>query len=300
MPNPVLMAESIAIAAVVSAVIAWLLGRSGLAGGAVGVGLGVLAGASVLGLTPQVPPRGALDRLLLILVPAIVLTESVITGRAWRVGWALRATVAALAAPLLVYGSSYVTDLSGPGSREWTTGTAAAIFTSLAAVLLLVWILLTQLATQASRSATIAVAITAAGTAVTMMLSGYATGGQLGLPLAAAVGIIAFSDSRHASGAVAVAIVTLFSLLVIGRLFAGLTTLHAVGLFATPLLACVPDVPQLRRWGPRTRATLRVVLTAVPVILVLWLAQQKFAEDSGPSSEGSSKAALSDYLDYHE
>ncbi|MDB5348087.1 MAG: hypothetical protein JWP89_6464 [Schlesneria sp.] len=298
MPNPVLMAQAIGIAAFLAVIISWSLGRSGVSGGAVGVGLGVFAGAWVLGLTPQVPPRGALDRLQLILIPAIVLTEVVITSRTWWVGWVLRATVAVLAAPLLVYGSSYVTDLSGPGSREWTTGIAAAIFTSLAAVLMLVWILLTQLATQASRSATIAVAITAAGTAVTMMLSGYATGGQLGLPLAAAVGVIAFSDSRHASGAVAVAIVTLFSLLVIGRLFAGLTTLHAVGLFATPLLACVPDLPQLRQWGPRTRATLRVVLTAVPVVLVLWLAQQKFAEDSGPSSEGSSNATFSDYLDY--
>jgi hypothetical protein len=300
MPNPVLMAEAIGIAAAVAAIIVWLFGRSDLAGGAVGVGLGVLAGAWVLGLTPQVPPRGALDRLLLILVPAVVLTEAVITGRSWWIGWALRATVAALAAPLLVYGSSYVTDLSGPGSREWSAGMGAAIFTSLAAMLLLVWVLLTKLASQASRWVTIAVAITAAGTAVTMMLSGYATGGQLGLPLAAAVAVIAFTNSRHASGAVGVAIVTLFSLLVIGRLFAGLTTLNAVGLFATPLLACVPDLPQLRQLGPRTRATLRVVLTAIPLILVLWLAQQKFAEDSSPSSEGSGKATLGDYLDYHK
>ena len=208
--------------------------------------------------------------------------------------------MATLVTPLLVYGSSYVTDHSGPGSREWTTGTAAAIFTSLATVLLLVWVLLTQLASRTGRSATMAVAITAAGTAVTMMLSGYATGGQLGFPLAAAVGVITFSNSRHASGAVGVAIVTLFSLLVIGRLFAGLTTLNAIGLFASPLLAYVADLPQLRQWGPRTRAALRVLLPVVPVILVLWLAQQKFAADSGVSSDKSSNATLSDYLDDHK
>jgi hypothetical protein len=300
MPNPVLMAEAIGIAAVVTALVAWLFDRSGLAGGAVGVGLGVLAGAWVLGLTPQVPPRGALDRLLLILVPAVVLTEAVITARTWWVGWALRAAVAAFVTPLLVYGSSYVTDHSGPGSREWTTGTAAAIFTSLATALLLAWVLLTQLASRTGRSAAIAVAITATGTAVTMMLSGYATGGQLGFPLAAAVGVVAVSKSRHASGAVGVAIVTLFSLLVIGRLFAGLSTLSAVGLFATPLLACVSDLPKLHQWRPRTRAALRVILTAAPVILVLWLAQQKFAADSGVSSDKSGNATLSDYLDYHK
>jgi hypothetical protein len=298
MPDPLLMAEAAGLAAVITAVVAWLLGRFGLPGGALGAALGLLAGAWVLGLAPRVPPREAFDRFLLVLAPATVLAEVMAASRSRWVGWILRAAVAILAAPVLVHSSSYVTDLSGPDSREWTAKLTVAIFASLATALFLAWVLLTWLANRASRSAAVAVAIAAAGAAVTVMLSGYATGGQLGLPLAAAVGVFAFIGGRHPGGAVGVAVVALFSLLVIGKLFAGLTTLNAVVLFTAPLLACVPELSWFRRLRPRTRGGLRVALTAIPVALVLCLAQQKFAADSAGPAAGSNEPALSDYLDY--
>jgi len=83
------------------------------------------------------------------------------------------------------------------------------------------------LATQAGRSVPAAVAVASGGAGVTVMLSGYATGGQLGLPLAAAVAAFAVVGGRHARGAVGVAVVGLFGLLVVGGLFAGLTTQNA-------------------------------------------------------------------------
>ncbi|MDB5306353.1 MAG: hypothetical protein JWO38_555 [Gemmataceae bacterium] len=298
MPDPILMAEATVLAAVVAAVVAWLIDRFGPAAGAIGVGLGILAGAWVLGLVPRVPPREALDRFLLVLAPAAVLAEVVAAGRARWAGRALRVAVAALAAPVLVHGSSYVTDLSGPGSREWAAGPTAAVFAGLATALFLAWTVLTRLASRAGRSAAVAVAVAAGGTAVAVMLSGYATGGQLGLPLAAAIGVFAFVGGRHRPGAVGVAVVGLFSLLVIGRLFAGLTTQNALVLLTAPLLAWVPELPRVRRLGPWTRGGLRVALTAIPVIVTLWLAQQKFAADSNGPAEGSGEPALSDYLDF--
>ena len=234
--------------------------------------------------------------MLLVLIPAAVLAEvAAAAGPKWA-GWASRVVVAAVAAPVLVHGSSYVTDLSGPGSREWTPGLTTAIFASLTMVLFLVWSGLTR---QVGLAICVrAMAVAAAGAAVAIMLSGYATGGQLGLPLAAASGAFAFVRARNQAGAIGVAVVGLFSLLAIGKLFAGLTTQNALVLLMAPLLAWGPDLPRVRQLGPRTRGGLRVALTAIPVIVTLWLTQQKFAADSTGPAAGSGEPSLSDYLDF--
>jgi hypothetical protein len=234
------------------------------------------------------------------MVPAVVLAETLAaaSGRTRWVGQKLRVLVATFATPVLVHGSSYVTDLSGPGSREWTPGDTTTIFAVLAVTLVLIQSVLSLLANRAGRSTAVAMAVVSAGAAITVMLSGYATGGQLAIPLATAVGAFVVLGSRHAPGAVAAAVIALFSLLVVGKLFAGLTTQNAVVLFAAPLLAWAPEVPWLRRVGPRIRGVLRVVLTAVPVALILWLAQQKFASDSAPPGPAPGEPSLNDYMDF--
>jgi hypothetical protein len=101
--------------------------------------------------------------------------------------------------------------------------------------------------------------------------------------------------STEASASVAgVGIVTLFGLLVIGRLFASLTNLNAALLFVAPLFGWAAEAIRSR---PRLRAGLRLGLAALPVVVALVLAQQKFAADSqqsGSSSEGS----LDDYMSF--
>jgi hypothetical protein len=300
MPDPIVMAQAAGLAAIIAAVLAWLVGRFGWPGGALAVGAGILAGVWVLGLVPRVPPREALDRFLLLLVPAAVLAETLAatTSRTRWVGWGLRLVVAALAVPVLVHGSSYVTDLSGPGSREWTTDQTVTTYVGLAVALVLMQSLLSLLASRAGRSTSVAVAVASAGAAVTVMLSGYATGGQLAIPLATAVGAFAVLGSRHAAGAVAVAVIALFTLLVVSKLFAGQTTHNAVVLFAAPLLAWVPEIPLLRRLGPRIRGVLPAILTSIPVILTLWIAQQKFAADSAAPGTAPGEPSLNDYMNF--
>lgn len=298
MPDPIAMLKAAVLAAAVASAVTWLVRRLSLAAGALGVGLGVVAGAWALGLTPKVPPQEALDRLLLVVLPAALVAEVQAAHRRVWVGWVLRAVVAALAAPALVYGSSYVTDLSGPGSREWSLGLAAGIFTGLAITLFLVWTALARLANHANRATPAAVAIAAGGGAVVVMLSGYATGGQLGIPLATAIGVFAVVGGRDSSSAVGAAIVILFSLLVVGRLFAGLTTTNAILLFAAPLLAWGPELPGLRRLSSWTRGGLRLTLTAIPVVIAIWLAQHKFAVDSAGPTPTAADPSLNDYLNY--
>jgi hypothetical protein len=297
MPDTIVIAKAAALAAIVAVMVAWSLGRIGLPGGALGVGAALFAGAWVLGQVPRFPPREALDRCLLLLVPAAVLAET-LAAASGRTRWVLRVLVAALATPVLVHGSSYVLDLSGPGSREWTPHETMAIFAGLAVVLVLMQSMLIRLANRAYRSTALAMAIVCGGAAFTVMLSGYATGGQLGIPLATAVGTFAVLGRRHAPGAVAITVIALFSLLVVGKLFAGLTTQNAMALFAVPLLGWVPEVPWLRRVGPRIRGVLRVVLTTVPVLLTLWLAQQKFAADSAVPGQAPGEPSSNDYMNF--
>lgn len=299
MPDLIVMAKAAGIAALIAAVLGWLVGRFSLPGGALAVATAMLAGAWALGLVPRVPPREALDRFLIILIPFAVLAETLAatTGRTQWVGLGLRLVVASLALPVLVHGSSYVTDLSGPETREWTVSEAAIIYIGLAFALILMQRTLSLLAKRAALSTALVMVVATAGAAITIMLSGYATGGQLAIPLAAAMGAFVISGGRHAEGAVAITVTALFSLLIVGKLFAGLTTLSAVVLFAAPLLAYVPEIllPQVQ---PRIQGALRIMFTAIPVTLILWLAQQQFTADSVTLGESPSSSSLDDYMSF--
>lgn len=295
MPDPIVILKAVVLAAVTTSIVILIASRlqSRLGtrlGGAVGTGAGALAGAWMLGLISRIPPSDALERFLLFLFPIAVVTESITRDRIRSI---LRLVVSASVTPLIVYKSSYVTDLFGPGSREWSPAVTAAIYVGLAIVLFATWTAVSRLAERSGRSVAFAVAGTAGGTAVTVMLSGYASGGQLGMAVAAAVGVLALLGGRHSSPGIGVATVGLFSLLVVGRLFAGLTTLNAVLLFAAPLFAWFPDLLARRsnsmRLATSLQTGLRIALPLAVVAVALVLAQQKFAADSaGHPGEASS------------
>ena len=133
----------------------------------------------------------------------------------------------------------------------------------------------------------IALAVVCAGAGCTVMLSGYATGGQLGLPLAGAlVGVgfvsMALRGRVDVASALSVGLVGLFGLLVIGRFFGTLTTVHAIVLFAAPLLAWLPEMISSPRLRPWLRGAMRLALVAIPVVFVLAQAWQRFSADSRP------------------
>jgi len=149
----------------------------------------------------------------------------------------------------------------------------------------------------------LAVALACAGAAVAVMLSGYASGGQIGLALAGAmvgalIASLALSAPFDAYGVLSLGVFGLFALLVIGRFFGQLTTSYAILLFAAPLLCWLPELPYVRRLAPQLRGLLGVILTAAPVAVVLILAQQKFAAESTQTSPGSQEPSLQDYLDF--
>lgn len=310
MPDSFRLLQALAAAAITAAVVLLLFGlrrkkRPALSslGTVLGVALGFAAGCIWLDVRPHWPPREDQDRLLLILLPSAVVVEMLATLFK-KMAWLLRSALAASAGWILLYGSVYLEDLTGPGSREWTPGQAGSILMLLAAVLLAVWVSLIALAQRSGgRAVPLALALACGGTAVTIMLSGYFSGGQLGLPLAAAVVGVVFASwilagSLDAVAATGLALLGLFALLVIGRFFGELTTGPAIALFLSPLLCWLPELPLIRRVDLRQRGFIRVVLTAFPVVVVLWFAQQKFNAAVADPSTGSHEGSIDDYRNY--
>src|SRR5262249_15008403 len=116
-----------------------------------GVGTGFFIGCWALGVRPHWPPREDQDRLLALVLPAVLAIELLAAfPRAPR--WLilpLRSAVAASSAGILLYGSSYLSDVGGPGTREWSLLQTWLILGGLATALAVVWALLTILSHRA-------------------------------------------------------------------------------------------------------------------------------------------------------
>jgi hypothetical protein len=216
--------------------------------------------------------------------------------------WALRVVVAAGTARVLLHGTSYLTDLGGPGTREWSPAQTWLILGGLAVALSTAWVLLALPGRYAPGPALpAALALSTGGAAATVMLSGYFTGGQLGLPLAAALAggaVVTLLPQARFAGIywLGPGLVGLFSLLVIGHFFGSLSTTHALLLFGTPLLAWLPLA--VGRWlRSGLRDILVLVLVGAAVAGIVFHAQRQFVEDS-KSSPDPGEPSLQDYLDF--
>jgi hypothetical protein len=343
MPDPLRIMTACAAAAAVAAVVLlvcawpwWSPSRIRAALGAVlGTGAGFAIGCWRLGLTPHWPPREDQDRFLLILLPAAIAVELLASIAGPSSGGAaqeanqgmqrtsrwmvllLRLVVAAVAARVLLHNSGYLADLAGPGTRAWSPQRSVLVLAALSGAVIAVWAALLLLARRSrsvtgadgtrkwevGRSVVACVALACGGAAMTIMLSGYASGGQIGLPLAAALtGIVIASlliaEPLDLNGPLSIGVVGLFALLVIGRFFGELTTPHAALLGFAPLLAWLTELPGISRIGPRLRGVLRIVLTAVPVAIAVAQAQWAFVADSTSSPAGVLEPSLDDYMNY--
>lgn len=317
MPDPMAILKSSAAAAVLAALIWLLLGGAGrrlhpgwsAAGGALAVGAAIFMGAWSLGLAPRFPPLEGMDRFLLILLPAAIVAELAaavpLRWAAWM-AWALRLIVAGGAARLLLHGSTYIADSAGPGTREWPPSETGLILGTMAAALAAGWALLDRQAVRnAGRSALLMLSVAAAASGAVVMLSGYASGGQLGFPLAAALAALAVvsfvaPQSPDLRGAIGVALVALFALLVVGRFFGSLSTSNALVLFCAPLLPALTELAPATPIRIRWRGLARALLALVPLAVVLTLAVQKFNADSRrpTSTDAPNTPSYEDYLNY--
>jgi hypothetical protein len=143
----------------------------------------------------------------------------------------------------------------------------------------------------------------AAGAAsLTVMLSGYATGSALGVPLAgglAGLGLagLMIRDRAPSEAAVGVGVVGLFGLLLIASFFATLTWVNASLLFAAPLLSWLPRAPFVRRSPAWVRGPISVALATGLLAFVVWRAFDKFNADA-EAERASGQGSAEDYSNF--
>ncbi len=294
MPDPVLYLQAMIASAVVSATgmlaIGWARRPANPArvkvAAIIGIALGLWSGYRVLHLRLSWPPVNGLDRLLTVVLPMVMGIELAASNRRVSSGlaWPLRLSLAAVMGRILLHGSVYL----GDSSTAWTTGRQFAALALSGTVMAVVWGLLNGLSRRSpGTSIPLSLALATQSAGLTVMLAGYVTGGASALPLVAglvATSIISmlFNCREAAEGTIGIAVVALFGLLFVGRFFGGLSTGTVLTIFLAPLLCWVTEIPLLRRQKPWVVGTLRLVLVAIPLVVVLGLAKRDFDRDTAP------------------
>ena len=311
MPDPMLYLKGMGAAAIVSAVFVLVLARVRGAASTtrinsacvLGIGFGLLLGCNVLSLRLAWPPMSALDRFLIIVVPA-ALTIELIAGfqRVPRgVAWLLRMSLAATIPRILLHGSVY---LSGKG--DWTFWQAGLVLLVCSALLAVLWCLLSWLSQRSPGvSIPLSIILTIQCAGLTVMMAGYIKGGTAAFLfvaslLAATISakLIAKRSSAPAPDVapqtesarvnliapaiLGIGVVSLCSLLCIGNFFGRLSTGSALVMLLAPLLCWVTEIPLLRNRKPWIVGSIRLILVAIPLVVVLVLAKRDFDRDMAP------------------
>jgi hypothetical protein len=310
MPDPVLLLEAMGAAAALATVVLLLLvqpRRSSstarvAAGWAASVGLGFALGCRFLNPKLHWPPREDQDRFLLLVMPSAFVVEllaAVPRLPRWLIGL-MRGTLAAAVAPVLLYGSIYLTD--SQSAENWSPTQRLLILGAMTAALVTVWGLLALLQRRASgRSLPFALALTCAAAGMAVLFSGCISGGLLIVPLVgaligAAVASLLLPVSPVSTGWLGLGIVGLFSVIVSGRFFADLTTAHALMLFTAPLLGWLPEIPCVCRLRLAWRGLARTALIAAAGMMA---AGQAWVKSSTATADSPAEVeSMQDYLNY--
>ncbi len=260
--------------------------RTGLAA----VVVGAVSGYAVLALWPRWPPANALDRFLVIVLPATValLTLGHWPRKSRALRWGLEFVLAVVLVRILLHASVYLQE----GAREvgiLLLGSAGILVGVLSLVQKL-WIRQRHNGDndgggQASQLLALAAALFAAGLLIAM--AGYIKGGSAALPWSAAIagatiGSRLGSQDADLRGIVSLSVVLLFGFLFIGRFFGELTTGTALLVLLAPLLCWTSQLPWLRRCAPMTRDLLGLALVAVSLFVILLWAKQTFDREMAP------------------
>ena len=134
------------------------------------------------------------------------------------------------------------------------------------------------------------------------MLSGYASGGQNGFTVAAALlGAASITAacrwSARGGNPLGVALIMLYSLLLVGRFFGELSSIHGILLFVSPLLGWLPELPGLRRLPQWVRNLSRVLIVGILVSSVV-IDTARNLSDKPAAVPGSDEPSADDYSNF--
>lgn len=292
MPDPLLYLKSMSLAAIISAIVVLMMAAFRRPAGAtqfnaacvLALAAGIATGQFVLTTRVPWPPLNGLDRLLTIVIPAVLGIELFTSFKSiapW-VAWFLRFSLAAAIPRILLRGSVYLNDQDG-----WSAWQGIAILAASGLTLMILWVLLSWLSRRSDTDVSIALSLALATlcAGVSIMMAGYLKGGAAAFPLAAA--LLATSLTRLASkhgtpALIGIGVVNLFGVIFIGCFFGRLPIAYALPLLLAPLLCWVTELPGMRTRTPRSVATIRLILVAVPMTVVLVLVKRDFDRTMRP------------------
>jgi hypothetical protein len=286
MPEPLLYLQAMAAAAGASALVAIVLSwwsSSVKLPLVLAIVVGAIAGYWWLRYQPRYPPVSALDRFLVIVLPAVTLIEALACWKRLpsRVATALRLALALVVGRILLHDSVYLIGTN----PTWTTTEAIGVLVLCAVMLAGTWLWLGRLAARSTGiSLSLALVLSLLCAGIPIALAGSIKVGGAAVPLAAALAgaALVMRPYKNHEALVGIGVVSLFSVLFIGRFFGGLSTVSALTIFLAPLLCWASELPYVRARSPAFRGGLRIVLVAVPLIVVLVLAKQAFDRDFKP------------------
>ena len=218
-------------------------------------------------------------------------------SRAWL--WIGRSLLCCGIGRILMHGSIYLDASNGSTREAWLIQNMPGILLICSPTLMAMWFALVQLAARGTSSGivlSLSLSLICAG--CTTMMAGYIKGGASALPLATVLMVSAvvpqdcFSrriDSvkrfnRHTNGtaAIGVGLVSLFSLLWIGRFFGQLTSIDAIVMFLAPSLCWITELPSLRKRSATLKFAIRLILVIVPLAILLAHGKREFDEKMAP------------------
>ncbi|GAA5508693.1 hypothetical protein [Novipirellula caenicola] len=302
MPEPLLYAKTFVIAMVASAlfvlaitklrvVSAFRLNLVCIIAIAIGVGIGFIA----MRLQWQWPAASALDRFLTLVLPAVLVIESITNHQRVpdRIKWGVRFCFALAAARILIHQSVYLTDPDD--GKRWQFD---CILLLCAGMVTAVWWSLGRLSrrSQDTVSISLALCMSIQSAGVSVMLAGYIKGGAVAIPLTAAILGTALTAGYairrsqdklplYPDATIGISVVSLFSVLFIGHFFGRLSAADAMTLMIAPTLCWISEVPVFRngsKWGV---VIVRLVFVATPLMVVLLASKREFDRNYAPLVE---------------
>ncbi len=287
----------------------------------VAMACGVLAGYFTLNFSWPWPPANALDRFLTIVLPAILIIELIaaingdcsatdstasdphnrgLASRSIHVSfWMTRCFLCCGIGRILMHGSIYL-DASNRSTREvWLIHNMSGILLFSSLLLMVMWFALMQLAARGvSNGIVLSLSLSLICAGCTTMMAGYIKGGAAALPFATVLMVSAsvskfliskrFDSDEHFNrcvigrAAIGIGLVSLVSLVWIGRFFGQLTSAEAIVIFLAPSLCWVTEMPLLRNRTSTVKFAIRLVAVIVPLAILLANAKREFDEKMGP------------------
>ncbi|MFO0913258.1 MAG: hypothetical protein U0795_09885 [Pirellulales bacterium] len=247
--------------------------------------LGGLAGHAVLGMWPRWPPTGALDRLLVVILPGSIALEWLLMRWLWparqEILWRVLAGGCWLR--VLVHDSVYLQ--SGVLSSYLWSWPALVVGGGLWGSLQWSVVRLGRRTPVASAVPLLAASLGTAG--LMIVLAGYLKGGAVALVWSAAVlgsslGVVVDRRAASLSAVIGVVYTLLCGLALVGCWFGAVEVWASMLVIAAPLAGWLVELPSFRNWPTAVRELIRWGLVLGSLVMLLVLAKRRFDRELRP------------------